>query len=89
MVSAGSRLERNLVLPPVRYPHEALVAHLTGKVVIEFHIGPAGEIAEARVRTSSGSSFLDHAALDNLKHGRWLGAPGYYLMKPYEFSLEN
>jgi TonB family protein len=89
LTSGNGGLGKNLILPPVRYPREALVARLTGKVIIEFRTGASGEIADARVRASSGSSLLDRTALDNLKQGRWLGGPGFYLMKPYEFALEN
>ncbi len=77
---------RQLVLPPISYPALAKRHHLTGTVVVEFKTSPTGEIFDARVNESSGCEPLDRAALDNLRQGRWSGAPGFYA-KAYEFSL--
>ncbi len=77
---------RDLLLPLLEYPSEALARHLSGTVVIEFRTSPTGEIYDARVRRGSGHAALDDAALENLRHGRWTGEAGYYL-KAYQFSL--
>jgi TonB family protein len=77
---------RNLLTSQVAYPPAALVRHLTGRVVIEFHTSPTGDITDARVRVSSGSELLDQAALENLRQGRWVGDAGYFT-KTYDFVL--
>ncbi len=77
---------RQLVLPPISYPTFAKRRHLTGTVVVEFKTSLTGEIFDARVNQSSGSEPLDRAALENLRQGRWSGAPGFYA-KAYEFNL--
>jgi len=77
---------RNLLTNQVAYPALALAKHLTGRVVIEFHTTPTGDIVDARVRTTSGSDLLDRAALENLRQGRWVGEAGYFT-KTYDFVL--
>jgi TonB family protein len=77
---------RDLLVPALDYPAQALARRLSGKVVVEFHTTPRGDIVDPRVRISSGSPVLDRAALDNLRLGRWVGEAGYFT-KTYEFAL--
>jgi periplasmic protein TonB len=86
-LDANGQLGSNLVLPRLEYPLVALQRRLTGTVDIEFRVSTAGgRVTDARVRRSSGFNELDSAALLNLRRGRWLGAPGYYV-KTFVFSL--
>lgn len=78
--------EQNLLLPPISYPVRAKRQRLTGTALVEFRTSATGEIADVRIRQSSGHAILDQAAQDNLKAGRWKGQPGLY-MKAYEFAL--
>jgi|GEM_PF-2414251 len=88
-LDADGQLARNLILPRVEYPLVALQRRITGTVDIEFRVSAVGgRITDARVRTSSGFTELDSAALLNLRRGRWLGAPGFYV-KTYSFALNK
>jgi TonB family protein len=77
---------RSLLVPMLNYPPDALYRRLTGKVVVEFHTTPRGDIVDVRIRSSSGYEALDRAALENLRLGRWVGEAGYFT-KTYEFIL--
>jgi TonB family protein len=77
---------RNLLIPAVAYPPEALLHHVTGEVQVEFHTSTTGDIYDAKIRRGSGSETLDWAALENIRHGRWTGEAGYFT-KTYEFIL--
>lgn len=79
--------EQNLLLPPISYPVRAKRQRLTGTALVEFRTSATGEIADVRIRQTSGHAILDQAAQDNLKAGRWKGQPGLY-MKAYEFALQ-
>ncbi len=85
-IDGNSSQAKNLLLPQIAYPSDALVRHLQGTVVLEFRTTDTGEINSTKVRTSSGFPILDRAALNNLAQGRWLGRAGYFL-KTYEFKL--
>jgi len=85
-IDGDSSQEKNLLLPEVTYPPEALVKHQQGTVLLEFRTSATGEIFDAKVRQSSGYPAIDRAALKNLGQGRWKGTAGYYL-KTYEFKL--
>ncbi len=85
-IDGDSSQEKNLLLPEVTYPPEALVKHQQGTVLLEFRTSATGEIYDAKVRGSSGYPTIDRAALKNLGQGRWKGTAGYYL-KTYEFKL--
>lgn len=85
-IDGNAAEEKNLLLPEVAYPPGALSRRQQGTVVLEFRTSERGEISDVKVRTSSGFSALDRAALDNLVRGRWTGAAGYYL-KAYDFRL--
>jgi protein TonB len=85
-IDGNSSQEKNLLLPGIVYPPEALVRRRQGTVLLEFRTSATGEIYEVKVRTGSGFPAIDRAALNNLAQGRWLGAAGYYL-KAYEFKL--
>jgi TonB family protein len=86
-LDANGQLGSNLILPRLEYPLVALQRRITGTVDIEFRVSSAaGRVADARVRRSSGFTELDSAALLNLRRGRWLGAPGYYV-KTFVFTL--
>jgi TonB family protein len=77
---------RNLLIPTVVYPPEALLHHVTGEVQVEFRTSTTGDIYDAKVRRGSGSETLDWTALENIRHGRWTGEAGYFT-KTYEFIL--
>jgi protein TonB len=77
---------KDLLLPQIVYPAAAQVRRQSGTVLIEFHSTPTGDITDPKIYESSGYPALDNAALENLKHGRWVGAAGYYL-KAYLFKL--
>jgi len=85
-IDGDSSQEKNLLLPEVAYPPEALVKRQQGTVLLEFRTSATGEIFDAKVRQSSGYPAIDRAALKNLGQGRWKGTAGYYL-KTYEFKL--
>ena len=55
-------------------------------MLVEFRTTSAGDVVDVRVHTSSGHPLLDDAAVENLRHGRWKGLPGYYV-KAFEFTL--
>lgn len=86
-LDANGSLGKNLVLPALSYPSGAAQRRISGTVDIEFQVAPGGNaITEARVHRSSGFGELDSAALQNLRKGRWFGAPGYYV-KTFSFVL--
>ncbi len=85
-IDGDSTQEKNLLLPEVAYPPEALLRRQQGTVVLEFRTSATGEIYEAKIRHGSGHPAIDRAALKNLGQGRWTGTAGYYL-KTYEFKL--
>jgi TonB family protein len=85
-IDGDSSQEKNLLLPEVAYPPEALVRRQQGSVILEFRTSATGEISAVKVRQSSGYPAIDRAALKNLGQGRWKGSAGYYL-KTYEFKL--
>jgi protein TonB len=78
--------EKNLLVSPIVYPAVAQVRRQSGTVLVEFRTSPTGDIIDVKVRESSGFPTLDNAAVENLRHGRWAGAVGYYL-KAYLFRL--
>jgi protein TonB len=78
--------DKNLLIPQIVYPAEAQVRRQSGTVLVEFYTSPTGDIVNAKIHTSSGYPALDRAALENLKHARWVGTVGYYL-KAYLFQL--
>jgi len=78
--------EKNLLLPPLTYPPEAVQQRQTGTVQVEFRTTATGDIQEVKVRESAGFPALDRAAINNLRRGRWVGVAGYYL-KRFEFKL--
>ena len=86
-VSVDTAGARNLLLPEITYPVSAKRNRQTGTVLVEFRTSATGDIGDVRVRQSSGHPTLDRAALENLKRGRWAGAPGFFV-KAYEFSLQ-
>jgi TonB family protein len=77
---------RSLLTDQLVYPAAALFKHLTGRVVVEFHTTPRGDIVDAQIRSSSGFDVLDRAALENLRSGRWVGEAGYFT-KTYDFVI--
>jgi len=86
-LDADGNLARNLILPRLEYPLTALQRRISGSVDIEFRVASTGgRISDARVRRSSGFTELDSAAILNLRRGRWLGSPGYYV-KTFVFTL--
>ena len=85
-IDGNSSQAKNLLLPIVTYPPDAVARQQQGTVVLEFHTSTTGEIYDVKIRTGSGYQILDRAAVNNLAKGRWVGAPGYFL-KTYEFKL--
>jgi protein TonB len=85
-LDGGGYQEKNLLLPHLIYPPEAIQRQQTGAAQVEFHTTETGDIYDVTVRESSGFPALDRAAVNNLKHGRWVGAAGYYI-KRFEFKL--
>jgi protein TonB len=79
---------QDLLLPQLVYPTAAQLRRQSGTVLIEFHTTTTGDITDPKIYESSGYPALDSAALENLKHGRWAGAAGYYL-KAYLFKLKQ
>jgi len=86
-VDAGQENARFLLLPPLSYPTVALERRISGTVEIEFKTSPTGDITEIKVRTSSGHSELDRAALQNMRRGRWTGSAGFFV-KNFVFVLK-
>jgi periplasmic protein TonB len=60
--------KRKIEIMGVRYfPEQALAQGITGSPTLEVTINASGELDEVVLRSSSGSSILDHAALDILR----------------------
>ena len=60
--------------PKPPYPLAARRRGLEGRVLLSAHVRADGRCAEVRLRVSSGHELLDHAALDTVRHWRFLPA---------------
>jgi TonB family protein len=59
---------------PQHYPLHALENHERGDVHLQVAVDPSGAVRTAAVANSSGSSFLDAAALDGVRYCRFAPA---------------
>ena len=78
------------VTPP--YPRPALVARVTGTVVMDVLIAEDGSVADVRVRTSSGSADLDAAGLAGIKRWRYPASPDQQRcvnIETYAFTIDG
>lgn len=76
-----------------RYPSEARLEHVQGKVVVKVVIREDGSVTDVEIAKSSGSQSLDQAALDAMRHAgplslpRPLGKPALTIRVPITYSL--
>jgi len=56
------------------YPADALASGIEGRVILRVHVGVNGRVQQFSVYRSSGSSSLDRAAIDAVRH--WRFEPG-------------
>jgi protein TonB len=77
--------------PQPTYPKLALEMGQQGRVVIAFTVDEAGRIVSAEVKESSGSSILDHGAIESIKR-HWVfppGAPNRQFEAPINYVLQR
>jgi TonB family protein len=77
--------------PQPEYPKMALSLGQQGKVIIAFTVDESGRIVSADIKESSGSSILDHSALDSIKR-HWVfppGAPNRQFEAPINYVLQH
>lgn len=96
-VMAGADVDqppRKLPLNPApRYPREALVAGIEGRVLIRVAVRADGTVDTAHITTSSGSAILDEAALEAVLTWRFDPARrggqavAYDVLVPVRFSI--
>jgi TonB family protein len=77
------------------YPQAAVKAHIQGQVIVAVTVGWTGRLLASSIRSSSGSTLLDDAALDAAREStyRVTTLDGIALQRSYtilyEFSLEK
>ncbi len=82
-IRSGAGLDPNQTCTPPEYPEQAEDMEQTGTTVMQFLIGPDGEVISSRVAVSSGHESLDDAAIRALSECKFkpaIGADG----KPQE-----
>ncbi len=77
--------------PAPEYPEEARWEKRTGLATLGFRIEIDGSVAEVRMLHSSGHADLDAAAMDSLRHWRFVRPPGaestYWYRYVFRFEL--
>ena len=77
--------------PEPEYPKLAKELGQQGRVIIAFTVDEAGRIISAEVKESSGSSILDHSAIESVKR-HWVfppGAPNRLFEAPINYVLQH
>jgi protein TonB len=81
--------------PVPEYPPVSRRLGEQGRVLFDLHILPDGSVGETRLRRSSGYARLDRAALDAVRHWRYMPARRgldpipYWYVQPVTFSLDG
>ena len=81
--------------PKPRYPQLSRRLGEEGQVLLDLLVRADGSVGEISVRRSSGSSRLDQAALDAVRHWRYLPAHrggeaiAFRYVQPVEFALDD
>lgn len=84
---------RHLNNPAPAYPPASRRLREEGTVLLDVHILPDGSVREVRLRASSGFARLDQAALNAVRHWRYVPAQrgdkpiAYWYSQPVVFSL--
>jgi TonB family protein len=65
-----------LHIPAPEYPEEARWEKRTGLATLGFRVEANGSVAEVRMLHSSGHADLDAAAVESLRHWRFVPPPG-------------
>lgn len=84
-----------LVNPPPPYPPLSRRMGEQGKVVLRVLVNPKGTADKVELKSSSGSSRLDHAALETVKHWRFVPARqgdqpiAAWVLIPITFTLKG
>lgn len=73
--------------PTVVYPYEARRTHATGSGVIVVTVGPSGNVVDASMGQSTGSSILDNAATSTFKSARFKPGTAPKVKIPITFTL--
>jgi TonB family protein len=79
----------------LNYPLIAQNMDVSGETVVRVTLGPAGQLEDARIDTSSGSKVLDDSAIDAAKKSTYVGSilDGIPIVQAYkivyEFRLDN
>lgn len=77
--------------PAPEYPEEARWEKRTGLATLGFRIESDGSVAEVMLLNSSGHADLDAAAMDSLRHWRFVRPPGaesaYWYRYVFRFEL--
>lgn len=84
-----------LVPPAPAYPNLSKRLGETGKVFLRVHVQPDGQPDQVEVRTGSGSTRLDNAAMEAVRRARFVPrrvagvAVDQWVLVPISFNLEN
>lgn len=86
---------RGLDNPAPPYPTTSRRLHEEGRVLLQLYILADGSVGEIRLKHSSGAPRLDNAALNAVRHWRFLPARrgnqaiAYWTLQPIDFVLED
>lgn len=75
--------------PTPNYPSEARRSGIQGRVVVVFSVDERGNVVSASVRSSSGNSSLDEAALSSVRRAKFAAGGRATATKPVLFRLKN
>lgn len=81
--------------PAPAYPATSRRLHEEGRVLLRLYILADGSVGEVQLKRSSGAPRLDNAALNAVRHWRFLPARrgnqaiAYWTLQPIDFVLEN
>ena len=73
--------------PPISYPFEARRSKVTGSGVIVVSVTPSGDVSEASMGQSTGSSILDNAATSSFRRARFKPGTVPKVKIPITFTL--
>ncbi|MBU1225080.1 MAG: energy transducer TonB [Gammaproteobacteria bacterium] len=90
-LAAPYRAPKALHSPAPEYPEEARWEKRTGLATLGFRVEANGSVAEVRMLHSSGHADLDAAAVESLRHWRFVlptgGAPASWYRYLFRFEL--
>jgi TonB family protein len=74
-------------LPPPRYPEEAIIKHIGGKVMLKVLVGVDGSVKDVRIHTSEPAGVFDKVALDAVSKWKFPNQPTEgWVMVPITFE---